>query len=348
MMQSFLEDLETRLDPATEEELYRQWHEFVDGEFSGDIFSPRRRCTTRPSIEWPTVRINEALEDFNKMLLQQFGGCSRMLEGGGGGLLCVRANYGSSILPSLFGVKLFIMDDQFNTLPTTEPLSGGADAVRALLDRGVPDLNTGFGARTLEVGRRFMELMAPYPKLSEYVCVYHPDTQGPMDICEVLWGSALFLDIMDMPDLVKDFLALITDTSIAFLHKWQEAVPFSGDSEVHWSMLHKGHVMLRDDSAMNFSPEMFDEFIAPYNQRILDEFGGGAGHFCGRGEHFIDRLCALRGFHGVAMSQPEYNDMETIFRHTVDRDIPLLGLARSAAEKALARGRDLHGNVHCS
>ena len=38
---------------------------------------------------------------------------------------------------------------------------------------------------------------------------------------------------------------------------------------------------------MNLSPDMFMEFIFPYNQRLFDIFGGGGDHFCGRGDHFI-------------------------------------------------------------
>jgi hypothetical protein len=55
----------------------------------------------------------------------------------------------------------------------------------------------------------------------------------------------------------------------------------------------------------------------------------------------------MPGVYGVNMSQPECNDMETIFRCTVDRGIPLLGLRREAAEEALRQGRDLHHKVNC-
>ena len=105
--------------------------------------------------------------------------------------------------------------------------------------------------------------------------------------------------------------------------------------------------MLREDSAMNLSPETFGEFIEPYNQRLLDEFGGGATHYCGRGDHWIPRVPEMRGIYGVNLSQPELNNMETVYRYTVDRGIVLLGLRRDAAEEALARGRDLRGLVHC-
>ena len=92
---------------------------------------------------------------------------------------------------------------------------------------------------------------------------------------------------------------------------------------------------------------MFDEFIRPYDQRVLTEFGGGAIHFCGRGEHFIASMGEVEGLHAIAMSQPELNDMETIYRHTVDRGIKLIGFSRPAAEAAVKRSRNLHGHVHC-
>ena len=104
--------------------------------------------------------------------------------------------------------------------------------------------------------------------------------------------------------------------------------------------------MLRDDSATNFSRKMFEKFILPYDQRLLDEFGG-AVHFCGKGDHFISSLSTLRGLHAVNVSQPELNDMEKIYQHTVDKGILLIGLRRDAAEKAVAEGRNLRGKVNC-
>jgi hypothetical protein len=105
--------------------------------------------------------------------------------------------------------------------------------------------------------------------------------------------------------------------------------------------------MLRDDSAMNFSPEHFDEFIKPWDQRLLDSCGGGAVHFCGRGDHYIESLCSLRNLHAVQLSQPELNDMERVYRATVDRGIRLLDLRRETAEAAIREGRDLRGLVQC-
>ena len=51
--------------------------------------------------------------------------------------------------------------------------------------------------------------------------------------------------------------------------------------------------------------------------------------------------------YAINASQPHLNEMESVYRNTVDKGIKLLGFDRQAAEDALAAGRDLHGCVHC-
>ena len=105
--------------------------------------------------------------------------------------------------------------------------------------------------------------------------------------------------------------------------------------------------MIRDDSAMNLSPNMFVEFVRPYDQKLLSAFGGGAINFCGRGDHFIEHASQMKGLYAIHMSQPECNDLEAIFRSTIDNNIKLLALKREVAEDAMRKGRDLRHCVHC-
>jgi hypothetical protein len=279
------------------------------------------------------------------MVLQQLGGVSAALDAGSGLLLSARCNYGSSILPSLFDVPDYIMDEAYDTLPTSIPLND-LGAVERLLDAGVPDLRRGWGAKVFAMGERYAEIGRAFPNIGRYVWVYHPDTQGPLDACEVIWGSSLFTAFYDRPDLVHALLGLVVETYTRFLRAWAEIMPFREEGSCHWGFFHKGKIMLRDDSAMNLSPAMFAEFVRPYDQRLLDAFGGGAIHFCGRGDHYIPQMGSLRGLHAVNLSQPELNRMETVFANTIDRGINLLGLKREAADAALAKGRDLRGRVH--
>lgn len=105
--------------------------------------------------------------------------------------------------------------------------------------------------------------------------------------------------------------------------------------------------MLRNDSAMNFSPEMFEEFFEPFDQRLLTHFGGGAMHSCGRVDHYIHRLSKLKDLHAFQMSQPNYNDMDVVFENTVEKDIQLIGLPQHVAKEGLNHGFNLKGNVYC-
>jgi hypothetical protein len=360
MIASLLKDLESRIDPQVEEELFDRWKAFADGRAGEDVFSSRRPRVSLPSVEWPHVLVNDALKEPEAMVVQQLEMCSKSLAEGNGALLAVRCNYGTAILPSLFGAEIFLMDREIDTLPACRPLAGGADAVQRLLDRGVPDLESGQGQIVFRMGEYFKQLLREYPRLSRYVHIYHPDLQGPMNVCEMLWGGSLYVDLYDKPDLVKDFLALIAETYIRFLRRWDQTMQAGGGRSeaggtsslpcgyaVHWSMLHRGRIMVRNDAATNLSPAMYEEFAKPCDQRLLDELGGGAIHFCGRGDHFIPKVAGLSGVHAVNVTQPVLNDMETIFRNTIDRGINLIGLEREAARQALACGRQLHGRVHC-
>jgi hypothetical protein len=370
MIGSLLKDLERRIDPRVEEGLLEQWKAFADGRLDDGVFSPRRPKPSPPGVQWPHVLVNDALKDREAMVVQQLEMCSKSLAEGTGALLAVRCNYGTAILPSLFGAEVFLMDREIDTLPACRPLEGGAEAVKRILDRGIPDLEAGQGEMVFRMGEYFGQLLREYPNLSQYLYLYHPDLQGPMNVCEMLWGASLYVDFYDKPDLVKDFLSLIVETYIRFMRRWEEVVArpsslaarpnaASGNSEgratnderrsyaVHWSMLHRGRIMVRDDAATNLSPAMYDEFVRPYDQRLLEELGGGAIHFCGRGDHFIEKVAELAGLCAINTTQPALNDMETIFRNTVDCGINLLGLEREAAEQALDQGRPLRGRVHC-
>lgn len=341
-----LEDLESRIDDGDESRLTGEWRAFALGRHDGECFIPRRARKAPPAFAWPTVRVNQALESPAAMALQQLGLCSGRLAAGDGLLLDVRANFGTCILPSLFGAELFPMADEADTLPTNWPLD--ASSLERVLEGGVPELHGGLGGRVLGMGRYFQELFRDFPLVRKHVHVYHPDLQGPMDLCELLWGSGVFTALIEEPDRVARLLGIVTDTHAAFMRAWAEIVPFDPECNTHWGFLHRGRIMLRDDSAMNLSPAMVAEFVVPHDQRLLRAFGGGAVHFCGRGDHFIGELAAMEGVHAVNLGQPEMNDLETVLRHTVDRGINLLNLPLALAEAALAAGRPLRGLAHAS
>lgn len=340
---ALLEDIEQRIDPETEDDFAAQWEDFLFDRFTGDIFEPRRKKLTMPGITPPDVHINDALADYEQMLVSQMAGVSASLNGHGN--LCVRSNYGSAIMSSLFGAEIFIMPRETHTLPTTKGLNS-TEKIEELIQKGIPDLNTGFGRRVFEFGELCAELWRKYPKIGRYVTVYHPDTQGPLDIAELLWGCDMFYAMYDEPEIVHQMLQLVTDTYTAFLNKWYEIFPKETRLNVHWGNLrHRGTILLRDDSAMNLSPEFYKEFAAPYDGELLRRFDGGAVHFCGRGDHYIETLCQLPGLYAINMSQPEMNKMDKIYQNTVDKGIKILAFSKEWAQKDKNREGGFHHNL---
>ena len=341
---ALLDDIEARIDPETEEDYIGQWRDFLYDRFDGEIFMPVRKKLSKPMTEIPVIdNINDALESCENMLRHQLAGVSNALAGKRGNL-CVRANYGTGILSSLFGAEIFVMPRHTNTLPTTRAFND-TELIREKVEAGIPDLMTGFGKNVFEFGEFCAEVFEKYPKIKKYVTVYHPDLQGPLDICELLWGGEIFYAMYDEPELVHAMLRLVTDTYTEFIEKWFKMYPPSEEMNLHWGFLwHRGAIMLRNDSAMNLQPDFYREFAAPYDGELLKKYGG-AVHFCGRGDHYIGILSELPGLYGVQMSQPQFNDMEIIFQNTVDKGIKLLAFNKNAAEEHLARRGSFNHNL---
>ena len=334
--EALLADIERRIDPDVEDSYNKEWMDFLYDRFEGDVFSPQRAQKSPQTVSIPRVNINDAVGDLDLMIRLEMQAVSDILTTGVG-TLGIRANYGTGTMASLFGAEIFMMPRETNTLPTTKPFND-TDKIRKLVEKGIPSLDSGFGKNMFEFGETIAELFEKYPKIKKYVDVFHPDTQGPLDMCEMIWGCDMFYEMYDEPELVHAFLNLLTDTFIAVTDKWHELFPIKTDMSSHWrGFNHRGGIVLRSDSAMNVSPDLYEEFSMPYDAKLLEMYGGGVIHFCGRGDHYIDKLSTLPKVYGVNMSQPECNDMEKIYKNTVDKGIKLLSFKRDWAEKAIER-----------
>lgn len=325
---ALLEDIERRLDPETEIDFENQWRDFLFDRFDGGLFSPERKKLSMPASELENININDAIDDYELMLRREMTAVSGAL-GSKSHNIAMRANYGTGILSSVFGAEIFMMARENNTLPTTRAMT--EEQIRDRVEKGIPDIRTGFGKNVFEFAEFVQEALKPYPKIREYVRIYHPDLQGPLDICELLWGADFFYALYDDPDFVHSFLSLICDTYERFMKEWFAIFP-AKDINPHWHNLYfRGKILVRNDSAMNLSPDLYDEFARPYDKRLLDTFDGGIVHFCGKGDHYIKSLCSIEKLYGINLSQPEFNDMETIYQNTVDKKLKILAFNRERA-----------------
>ena len=343
---AYFSDLERRINPADEDRLAGEWLSFADGGLREGYFAPARQPSP-PGISWPDVNINDCINDTGTMIYQQLKAVSDVLSGGGGELLSLRPNYGTGIIPSMYGAEIFIMPYETNTLPGARTLPGAISAIKGILEKREMDFSKALAGRVFQFAERWAELSAPFESLSRYVHIYNPDLQGPLPLVELLWGSELYLDIFEEDETVRSALAFFADVIIGFLKKFHALYPpYDGEHSVEWGLLHRGGVIIRNDAAMNISGDMYAEFVQPEDQRIINAFGGGI-HFCGKGDHYIRQVSEISGVSTVNLSQPEYNDMETIFQHTIDKGIVIIGLPSAAVKQAAASKRNLRGRVHC-
>ena len=233
--------------------------------------------------DFPRFSVEEIHQDMAKMMYNELVGCLPQIETNDGGIPMIRANYGVGILPSVFGAKCKIIN---GNMPWCEHLT--RDELNKLLTDGIPDPNNGFGKLVKETYQFYSEMLSKYPKCKQVIKFYHPDYQGPFDVAHLLFGSDIYMEIYDDPDFIHDLLNLVTDT---YINCMRDVKPYLNDENeefvYHWHHLYPGKIVLRDDSAVNLSASMYQEFVQPYNDKILKAFGCGSMHFCGRADHWV-------------------------------------------------------------
>lgn len=250
--------------------------------------------------DWPQYPMDEIQSDMEAMLVSELAHIYAACLVKDDSLPSIRANYGTGILPSLFGCEIMRFDH--GALPAALPLHD-TGRIRAHVAAGMPDLRGGLGGRVLDTVAFYVKALAPYPKLREWMTIDLADTQGPLDAAEIIWGSEIFLAMYEEPELVHDFLSLVTDTLAAFMraHQTIDGISFTNPP----SML--GRVCIREDATVMISGEMYETFCKPYAQRLLDEFGGCI-HWCGDGKAWWRSLIRLRNLTAVNPYQGQFYD----------------------------------------
>ena len=283
--------------------------------------------------DWPTFPYNDTFGDREKMLLDQLRAPYLHNQLKDYHPLNIRTNYGTVILPSVFGAGYRLTE---TSLPWVRHLGGRAE-IEALIDRGVPDLDTALGGRCFDTLQYYQQVLAGFPNLQRAISIYHPDLQGPFDVAHLIWGPDILYALYDCPALVHGLLRLVVETYSLWMRKWKSLTGEGNTFTTHWNLYIKGGIMLRDDTPVMLSPDHYEEFAKPYDQELLDEFGGCI-HYCGKGDRFVASMCRSRNLFGVNSSQPELNDMQLLIESARDNKLVLLGLREEYVPAGLDTG----------
>ncbi len=282
-----------------------------------------------PSPQFPYFPYAEGFHDRVKMMVNELvrpfchdkanaASVVSSLETGDDFPLQIRANYGVTIIASLFGAEVVVRD---GSMPWVRPI--GREAVVAALDRGIPDLHGGLGGRVMQTMDFYREKLADYPRARQAIHVTQPDLQGTFDNLHLLWGKDLFMGLYDEPELVHEALDLVAQTYAAYLAEVRlHTTEDIGEDciVVHWGVL-RGNLILKNDTPIMVSPPAYEEFVRPHDEQIFAACGPGAIHFCGSADHSRDELLATQGLTTLDLGQPEMNDLEEWYRQAQKRKI---------------------------
>ena len=241
----------------------------------------------------------------------------------------IRANFGTVIIASLFGglveqrennppwIRHFETKDQFNSIFDKDPL----------------DFNQGICPKIVDRYKFYRDILADYPNLQQCIKIVLPDLQGPLDSLELLRGSEIYSDFVLDPEIVDNGLKLMAEAQIGFARFLQQYTTESSDGFSHQHAVSiKGNILIRNDSAIMISPEMYANQVAPYDELVLKELGGGGVHSCGKIDFNIPSIFELNSLQCFDFGQSYLNDMETIYGLAKERKIPLLRIRPSREE----------------
>jgi len=238
--------------------------------------------------------------------------------------LTIRANFGTVIIASLFGGRVEQVEEN---PPWARPFES-LDAFRAALERDPLDFTRGWCPRVEERYGFYRETLSAYPRLSGLIRLCLPDLQGPLDNVELLRGSDVFVDLYQAPDRTDEALERAALAQVGFARHLQPTVS-DGDGR-NPEICHQhgvalpGRILIRNDTPIMMSAEMYERQIAPHDERVLREMGGGGLHACGRFEHLCPPFLELESSTCIDFGQPEMNDIDAVYAMAASRKAPLI------------------------
>lgn len=131
-----------------------------------------------------------------------------------------------------------------------------------------------------------------------------PDLQSPLDIAALIWEkSDFYCALIDTPEAVHALCEKIYALLTAFLDAWFER--YGCISIAHFPEYPLfGGLSISEDEIGALSAELFDEFAAPYLNRLSARYGGIGIHCCANSRHQWEGFSAVNGLRLINLVQP--------------------------------------------
>ncbi len=241
--------------------------------------------------------------------------------------LTVRANFGTVLIASMFDAPVEQVGDN---PPWVRHPDDNTHSLERVRDTDPEDCFRGWIPRVIETMEFYHEALAAWPEVNRQLRIVLPDLQGPFDNLELICGSNVLLQLITEPVAIDQALATLAQAQIHLarrLPRWTNDGP-PGYCHQHAVGL-KGNILLRNDSCIMVSAEMYRRQIAPHDERVLRELGGGGVHSCGNIGHLVDEFLALPSIRSLDFGQSEMNDIDAIYSRAAKKEIALIRVAVS-------------------
>lgn len=139
------------------------------------------------------------------------------------------------------------------------------------------------------------------------------DAAGPWSIATSIWHYEDILEaIYTAPQAVHSLLDMVTECLIEWWNIQEAYIGRWGRAHSSYSVFSPRGVMIGDDCLVTVSPQIWEEFFMPYNNRLSREYGNFITyHCCMRYDTHFESIIKTDGFAGFDAT-PEYNDFEKI------------------------------------
>ena len=242
--------------------------------------------------------------------------------------LAIRNDHGTIQVASLLSDSWEMYEDNY---PWVKSL-GSTEAIRAIVEADQEiDFNSGVLPQSTRTLKFYREKLDDYPNCRQAVQISLPDMQGPMDTADILWGSEIFLMILQEPDLVTAMLDKIVRSMLTVIDYYRKLTYDRLDPLANTQHGYNipGRLMIRNDSSIMVSPDTYQQMIAPHDARLIKEFGFGSFHFCGNGQHLVEPMLDIPGIRGLDFGQANMMDVDEIYKMVSPHKVALTCLKPS-------------------
>lgn len=245
--------------------------------------------------------------------------------------LAIRNNHGTIQIASLLGGNwTFHMDNN----PWVEHFSSISFLRDIVLQGDALDFGKGILLQSFKTLEFYREKLDRFPPCAQAIQISLPDLEGPMNTANQLWGSDIYYAFFDEPELISGLFEKIAKTMTCVSELFRKYSTDRLDPVANTQHFYQipGRLLIRDDSSILLSPDLYKSFVKPHIMNILEKIGGGSIHFCGNGQHLISEMLEIPLLKGLDFGDPNYMDISGIYRECSEKHIAITNLTPSRDE----------------